>query len=167
MSWCAPLTGSFAPTRWYWPGRGIAILPTPRRQVARPGQDHVSRGLGLAVATAKPAKASWEGDIKNGRGSKPEELIAAAHAGCFAMALSLMLGKAGHEIERIDAQAAVTIRQVDGEPTITEVQLDVTARSKDIEEDEFRRIAEEAKVGCPVSRTLAGAEIKLGARLAG
>jgi len=110
---------------------------------------------------------SFASRFEDGRGSNPEELIAAAHAGCFAMALSLMLGKAGHEIERIDAQAAVTIRQVDGEPTITEVQLDVTARSKDIEEDEFRRIAEEAKVGCPVSRTLAGAEIKLGARLAG
>jgi osmotically inducible protein OsmC len=137
------------------------------------------------------AKASWEGDIKNGwgtmrsqsgavdgaysfasrfedgRGSNPEELIAAAHAGCFAMALSLMLGEAGHEIEGIDAQAAVTIRQVDGEPTITDSRLDVTARVKGIEEAEFRRIAEEAKAGCPVSRALAGVEITLEARLAG
>jgi lipoyl-dependent peroxiredoxin len=139
----------------------------------------------------RTAKASWEGDIKNGRGtmrsqsgavdgaysfasrfedghgSNPEELIAAAHAGCFAMALSLILGEAGHQIERIDAQAAVTIRQVDGEPTITDVQLDVTARVKGIEEAEFRRIAEAAKEGCPVSRALAGVEVKLEARLSG
>ncbi|HKL50154.1 MAG TPA: OsmC family protein [Wenzhouxiangellaceae bacterium] len=135
------------------------------------------------------ARAHWEGDLKNGngtlftdsgvlegqqysfktrfesgKGTNPEELIGAAHAGCYAMALSMILGDEGYKANHIDAEAAVELKEADGAPTITAVALTVVASIPDIDEDAFLKAAEAAKKDCPVSRLL-DAEITLDARL--
>ncbi|HKL52512.1 MAG TPA: OsmC family protein [Wenzhouxiangellaceae bacterium] len=102
--------------------------------------------------------------FENGKGTNPEELIGAAHAGCYAMALSMILGEDGHTADHIDAEASVELKEVDGEPTITSVALTVVARIPDLEEGAFQKAAEAAKKGCPVSRLL-NAEITLDAKL--
>ncbi len=126
------------------------------------------------------AVATWEGTLREGKGTfkaqsgafsgafsfgtrfegkkgtNPEELIAAAHAGCFSMALSAALEKAGHPVTRIETRAAVTIETVDGAPTITRSALDVRGRVPGIDEAAFLQAAEGAKKNCPVSKALQG-----------
>ena len=104
--------------------------------------------------------------FEDGEGTNPEELIGASHAGCYAMALSLLLGQEGYDAERIDARARVTIEEVDGAPTITRSELSVSGHVPGIEAAEFRRIAEEAKSFCPVSRALGGVQVTVAAELA-
>jgi osmotically inducible protein OsmC len=109
---------------------------------------------------------SFTSRFEEGEGTNPEELIAAAHASCFAMALSGVLTGNGHPPESVRATARVHLRNVDGAPTIARIDLDVEATVPGIDEDSFRAQAEEAKAGCPVSRALAGVpEIELTARL--
>lgn len=91
-------------------------------------------------------------------GTNPEELIAAAHAGCFAMALSGAMTEAGFAPETIDATADVTVEQVDGDWTITSIALAVEAAVPDLDDATFQELAEGAKANCPVSRALAGVE---------
>ena len=106
----------------------------------------------------------FEGDKK---GTNPEELIGAAHAGCFAMALSLVLTEADHPPESLKAEARVHLRIVDSLPTIAKIDLDVAGSVPNLDEDAFSSYAEKAKNGCVVSRALAGVpEITLNARLA-
>jgi osmotically inducible protein OsmC len=110
---------------------------------------------------------SFASRFEEGEGTNPEELIAAAHASCFAMALSNILAEHGHAPDSVNATARVHLRNVDGAPTIAKIELDVEARVPEIDEAHFREHAEEAKAGCPVSRALAGVpEIDLSARLA-
>ncbi|MEA2445605.1 MAG: lipoyl-dependent peroxiredoxin [Thermoleophilales bacterium] len=116
---------------------------------------------------------AWEGNysfssrFEEGEGTNPEELIAAAHAACYAMALSNMLAEHGHEPESVNATARVQLRPIDGAPTIARIDLDVEAKVPDIDEAHFQEHAQEAKAGCPVSRALAAVpEIELNARLA-
>jgi osmotically inducible protein OsmC len=110
---------------------------------------------------------SFSSRFQDGDGTNPEELIGAAHAGCFAMALSLVLTEADHPPESIDAEARVHLRIVDELPTIAKVDLDVTGSVPGLDDDAFRSYAEKAKDGCVVSRALAGVpEITLDARLA-
>jgi osmotically inducible protein OsmC len=110
---------------------------------------------------------SFASRFEEGDGTNPEELIAAAHASCFAMALSNILAEHDHAPESVKASARVHLRNVDGAPTIAKIELDVEASVPDLDEDHFREHAEEAKAGCPVSRALAGVpEIELSARLA-
>ena len=123
--------------------------------------------------TVKVGEGVFEGNysfssrFEDGEGTNPEELIAAAHAGCFAMALSLALTEADHPPESIKAEAHVHLRLVDGLPTIAKIDLDVTGSVPDLDEDAFASYAEKAKDGCVVSRALAGVpEITLNARLA-
>ncbi len=89
-----------------------------------------------------------------GPGTTPEELIAAAHAGCFAMAFSGELGKAGFTPARIVARATVTLEPVDGKPTVSGSHLEVTASIPGIDAARFAQIAAGAKAGCPISRLL-------------
>jgi len=141
------------------------------------------------MATRK-AHARWEGSIKegkgqvdfgngaftgaysfasrfeDGKGTNPEELLGAAHAGCFAMALSLILGNAGFKPDYVDATAQVTISPHDGGFKITKSHLVCEARVPGIDAAAFARHAEAAKTGCPVSQALAGTTITLEARLA-
>lgn len=139
-----------------------------------------------------PAKgtAEWKGDLKTGAGhftagesisgdysfrsrfedgpgANPEQLIAAAHASCFSMALSSDLADAGTPVESVRTDARVTLRMVDGTPTITSIALSTVGRVPGIDEAAFREAAEAAKAGCPVSRALSGVpEITLEASLA-
>lgn len=133
----------------------------------------------------KKGQAHWEGDIKRGKGTistesgalkqqpygfntrfegaagtNPEELIGAAHAGCFSMALSLMLGEAGFTAESIDTTADVSLDQVDGGFKITKIALTSTVKLHGVEKDQFDPIIQKAKAGCPVSQ-LFNAEITL------
>ena len=139
-----------------------------------------------------PAKASaeWKGDIptgtgtftagdtitggytyksrfEDGPGSNPEQLIGAAHAACFSMALASLLAQAGNPADSIQTHAAVTLRLVDGRPTITQIDLVTVGRVPGIDDATFQEQAAAAKAGCPVSRALAGVpEITLQASLA-
>jgi osmotically inducible protein OsmC len=88
------------------------------------------------------------------KGTNPEELIAAAHASCYAMALSLFLGNAGMKPERLAVIANVTLEQVDGNFTVTSSHLELTAKVPGAEKAAFDKAAEEAKNGCPISRLL-------------
>jgi osmotically inducible protein OsmC len=110
---------------------------------------------------------SFSSRFEDGEGTNPEELIAAAHASCFAMALSAALSEGGHVPESVRTTARVHLRNLDGTPTIARIDLEVEATVPGIGEDAFRQTAEEAKAACPVSRALAGVpEIELTARLA-
>lgn len=136
--------------------------------------------------TIRNAEATWTGTLKDGRGSlslgsgvyqgpytwasrfadgaetNPEELIGAAHAGCYAMFLSALLTKAGFTPTRIHAVAAV---HLEAGPTITKIELNVEAEVPGLEEAAFQEHALAAKAGCPVSKALASVEIVLNAKL--
>jgi lipoyl-dependent peroxiredoxin len=110
---------------------------------------------------------SYKSRFEEGDGTNPEELIGAAHAGCFSMALSADLGNAGYTAESIDTEARVHFQPVDGAPTIARIELATRARVPGIEQEELDRVAEGAKRNCPVSRALGGVEISLEATLEG
>lgn len=107
---------------------------------------------------------SFSTRFEDGKGTNPEELIAAAHAGCFSMALSGQLGNAGLVAESINTTASVKLEKTDAGFTITEVHLDVAARVPGASREQFDTAAGNAKAGCPVSRVL-NAKITLEARL--
>jgi osmotically inducible protein OsmC len=114
----------------------------------------------------KDTQYSFSARFEDGTGTNPEELIAAAHAGCFSMALSGQLGQAGMTAESIQTTAAVSLEKQDGGFAITAVHLDVTARIPGGDQQAFERAANNAKSGCPVSKVL-NAEITMEARLEG
>jgi len=128
----------------------------PRRKAEARWDGSLQDGEG----TMRMASGAYEGPysfqsrFQEGDGTNPEELIAAAHAGCFSMALSGELGRAGHEAESVETNATVHIDKLDGGFGITRILLDTRARVPGIEEDEFQRLAEAAKDGCPVSKAL-------------
>ncbi|MDF1500856.1 MAG: OsmC family protein [Anaerolineales bacterium] len=133
----------------------------------------------------RKAQAKWEGNLKNGKGkmafgsgayegaysflsrfeegegTNPEELIAAAHAGCFSMAFSNELDQAGFPPESVETEAAVTLEKGEGGFQITRIDLTTTGIVPGIGEEEFKKIAEEASRGCPVSQALKAVEIKV------
>jgi len=104
---------------------------------------------------------SFASRFEEGQGTNPEELIAAAHAGCFSMALSAGLSRAGLQPERIATTAKVRIEKVGEGFSITRIELATEANVPGLDEAGFREHAENAKKNCPVSRALAGAEIQL------
>lgn len=137
----------------------------------------------------RKASAVWNGDLRNGSGSissdsgvlsnaafsfrtrfkdekgtNPEELIAAAHAGCFSMALSNELASAGMSPESVETSATVELGQVDGAPAVTAVHLETKARVPGADKAAFDKAAETARKGCPISKLL-NAEITLDAQL--
>jgi osmotically inducible protein OsmC len=109
-------------------------------------------------------ESAWTGEysfgsrFEDGGGTNPEELIAAAHAGCFSMALAHSLSEAGHAPTSIETVARVRLRPVDGTPTIVQIDLETRGDADGLEEARFRELAETAKAGCAVSRALAGVE---------
>jgi osmotically inducible protein OsmC len=142
------------------------------------------------MATERSSSAVWNGGLKdgkgtittgsgvlndqsytfvsrfeNGKGTNPEELIAAAHAGCFSMALSAELEKAGHTGDQVATTATVVLEFVNGAPTVTKIHLKTEAKVPGIEDAEFQEIAKGAKENCPISRLLKAAEIDLAATL--
>jgi osmotically inducible protein OsmC len=121
--------------------------------------------------TMRLGSGAWEGAytfksrFEEGPGTNPEELIGAAHAGCFSMAFSNMLAEAGHVPKRVDTRARVHLEPVDGKPTISRIELETDGVVPGIDEAAFQDIAQKAKAGCPVSRALGGVQIGLKARL--
>lgn len=110
-------------------------------------------------------KYSFASRFKNGEGTNPEELIGAANAGCFSMALSLELSEAGYNPQSIDTGAEVTFDVTDDGPAITGIKLVTKADVPDIRNDKFQEFANEAKEGCPVSKALSGTNISIEAIL--
>ena len=113
----------------------------------------------------KEAPYGFKARFENGPGTNPEELIGAALAGCFSMALSAGLEKAGHPAQHVSTRANVKLEMVDGKPTITTIELQNEATVPGIDEQTFQQQAEATKAGCPVSRALAGTNITLKATL--
>ena len=110
---------------------------------------------------------TYKSRFEDGPGSNPEQLIAAAHAACFSMALANILAQAGSPSDSVHTDATVTLRPIDGVPTITQIALVTVGRVPGIDESTFAEHALAAKAGCPVSRALAGVpEITLEASLA-
>jgi lipoyl-dependent peroxiredoxin len=126
----------------------------------RDGKGTISTDSGVLSET----QYSFSTRFEDGKGTNPEELIAAAHAGCFTMALSKQLGDAGMTAESINTSAAVSLEKTDAGFSITKIHLDVTARIPGADESAFQTAADNAKAGCPVSRLL-NAEITMEARL--
>lgn len=114
------------------------------------GQGTISTDTGAL----REAPYGFKSRFENGPGTNPEELIAAAHAGCFSMALSLGLGNAGLTADSIDTRAAVTLDKDGGGFSITSVHLDCKASIPGADAAAFQKIAQEAKLGCPVSKVL-------------
>ena len=130
----------------------------------RSGSGTVSVASGLFT----DGNFSFSSRFEEGAGTNPEELIAAAHAGCFSMALSNILASDGHTAQSVKTTAKVHLRNVDGNPTIAEIDLVTEGRVPGIDQAQFADYAEQAKAGCPVSRALGGVgEITLEATLAG
>jgi osmotically inducible protein OsmC len=139
--------------------------------------------------SVRTAQAVWQGSLKDGKGTmklgsgafegaysfssrfeegtgtNPEELIGAAHAGCYSMALSAGLGKAGFTPTRIFTTASVTLGKIDDKTRITLIHLETEATVPGIDDVEFQKIAEDTKEGCPISAALASVTITLSARL--
>ena len=103
--------------------------------------------------------------FEEAEGTNPEEMIGAAHAGCFSMALSLILGEEGFEPESIETGAEVTIKHEGDDIFISTIRLDTEAEVPGIDKETFQSLAQAAKEGCPVSKALAGVEIELEATL--
>jgi osmotically inducible protein OsmC len=110
---------------------------------------------------------SFKSRFEDGPGANPEQLIAAAHASCFSMALSNGLAEAGTPVDSVKTDATVTLRIVDGAPTITSIALTTVGVVSGLDNDAFKAAAEDAKKNCPVSKALAGGpDITLDAALA-
>ncbi len=124
--------------------------------LGKDGKGHVSTQSGVLSDHPYGFNTRFE----NEPGTNPEELIAAAHASCFTMALSFALAKAGHSAGTLETSAKVTLDKDGDGFAITRSDLTLQGKVEGIEESEFRRIAEEAKAGCPVSKVL-NAEITL------
>ena len=142
----------------------------PKRKAEARWDGSLETGQG----TMRMASGSYEGPysfqsrFEEGDGTNPEELIAAAHAGCFSMAFSGELGRAGHDPESVETNATVHIEKAGDGFAITRIVLDPRARVPGIEEEDFQRLAEAAKAGCPVSQALGGVEsIEVKAELTG
>ena len=108
---------------------------------------------------------TWSSRFENGQGTNPEELLGAAHAGCYSIALSSGLGKAGFTPVHIQTSAQVTLEQVEGKSRITKIQLVTEAKVPGINNEQFQQIAEATKQGCPVSVALSNVPTTLTARL--
>lgn len=124
------------------------------------GKGTMSTGSGVLA----DARYSFSTRFEDAKGTNPEELIAAAHAGCFSMALSGQLGAAGLTPEKIETTATVTLEKTDAGFTVTAVHLDVSARVPGADQQAFDAAAKGAREGCPISRLL-NAEITMDARL--
>jgi osmotically inducible protein OsmC len=128
-------------------------------------------GLKGGKGKLKLGSGAYEGQysfmsrFEQGSGTNPEELIAAAHAGCYSMALSAMLEKGGHVAKRVRTTAKVSLDKVGDGFKITKITLQTEGEVPGIDEKTFRETAEKAKTGCPVSQALSATPIELEARL--
>ncbi len=131
-------------------------MPKRRAEARWDGSLQNGNGTMRMASGAYEGPYSFQSRFEEGDGTNPEELIAAAHAGCFSMALSGELGQAGHEAESVETNATVHVDKVEDGFEIARIELDTRVSVPEIDEDEFQRIAEVAKKGCPVSKALRG-----------
>ena len=141
-------------------------MPTSRASAVWEGKLKDGKGTFKAASGAFTGPYTFATRFEGKPGTNPEELIAAAHAACFSMALSAGLEKAGKPATRVQAEAACTMDMVNGTPTITRMDLTVRGKVPGLDQAGFQKAAEEAKSGCPVSRALKGIpQITLDAKL--
>ncbi|PYP69605.1 MAG: peroxiredoxin [Gemmatimonadetes bacterium] len=141
-------------------------MPTSRASAVWEGKLKDGRGSFKAGSGAFSGPYTFATRFEGAKGTNPEELIAAAHAACFSMALSAGLEKAGRPATRVETSAACTIDTVDGAPKITKMELTVRGRVPGLDQAAFQKAADEAKRGCPVSKALTGIpQITLDAKL--
>jgi osmotically inducible protein OsmC len=125
------------------------------------GKGRMSLGSGSFIGPY-----SFGSRFEESKGTNPEELIGAAHAGCFSMALSHELDQQGYQPHKVYTEASVELVKMESGFTISTITLNTRADVSGVDPETFQKIAERAKTGCPVSRALAGVEIKLHAELA-
>ena len=137
------------------------------RKASADWQGSITEGSGQVhlPAAGLDAPFSFQSRFGDAKDTNPEELIAAAHAGCYSMALSGNLGRAGHTAESIDTEAQVHVEKVEGGFEIPRIHLVSRVKASGLSEDEFQQIAEKTKETCPVSKVLRAAEITLDAKL--
>jgi osmotically inducible protein OsmC len=131
-------------------------MPTSNATAAWEGKLKDGKGTFKAQSRAFSGAFSFGTRFGDAKGTNPEELIAAAHAACFSMALSAGLEKAGTPVARVETRAACTLEMVDGAPRITKMALDVRGKVPGIDQAAFAKAAESAKENCPVSKALQG-----------
>ena len=142
-------------------------MPKRRAEARWDGALESGKGTMRMASRAYEGPYSFQSRFEEGDGTNPEELIAAAHAGCYSMALSGELGGAGYEVQSVETNATVHLDKIEDGFQISRIELATTARVPSIDGDEFQQIAEGAKKGCPVSTALRGvASIELKAELA-
>ena len=140
----------------------------PTRSASAQWSGNLARGSGTMSlgSGAFEGSYSFASRFENGDGTNPEELIAAAHAGCFSMQLAALLSEAGHEPESVQTTAEVHLDKENGGFAITRSHLTTEVEVDGFDDDEFQKHAEEAEKVCPVSRALGAIEISLDAKLA-
>ena len=121
--------------------------------------------LSTQSGTLKDTQYSFGSRFETGVGTNPEELIAAAQAGCFTMALSAQLTDAGLTPDSLETTAAVTLDKTEDGPTVTKIHLKTKTKIPGVEKEQFDELAKKAKEGCPISRLLKAADITLDAQL--
>ena len=139
-------------------------MPTRKADAVWNGNLKEGKGNIKFDSGAYNGQYSFSSRFESGTGTNPEELIAAAHAGCFSMALSAGLGKSGFNPTRVSTTAHVTLDKVGEGFKITKIQLKTEAQVPGIDEKTFKEHAEKAKTGCPVSQALSATPIELDAR---
>jgi osmotically inducible protein OsmC len=139
----------------------------PVRKAEAEWKGNLNRGSGRMKLGSGAFEGSYSfvSRFKDEPGTNPEELIGAAHAGCFSMALSHMLAETGHIPDAVHTTAKVHIDKVEGGFKITTIELQTEGKVPGIDEKTFQKTAEAAKEGCPVSQALAGVDIRLQAKL--
>jgi osmotically inducible protein OsmC len=146
----------------------MAIADRTANTVWEGGLARGNGNLSLKSGATGDLPVTWASRTERSDGkTSPEELIAAAHASCFAMALSHELGEAGNPPERLDVTSTVTLDEVDGNPTVTTSKLTVRGRVPGIDQAAFEQAAQGAGKNCPVSRALGGVDIQVDAQLEG
>jgi lipoyl-dependent peroxiredoxin len=140
-------------------------MPTRTAQAIWQGDLFAGKGTVALGSKAFEGPYGFKSRFEEGPGTNPEELIGAAHAGCFSMAFSMLLSQAGHVPERIQTTARVHLEKVGEGFKITRIELKTDAKVPGIDRDVFLEKAEAAKKGCPVSQALAGVDIRLEANL--
>ncbi len=142
-------------------------MPTRSANASWGGSLQDGHGQVTTDSGAVHATYSFPSRFESGDGTNPEELLGASHAGCFAMALTLLLGNQGYTPQNVDCDASVTIEEVGGKPTISKIELAVRGQVPGIDDATFQSLVKETEELCPISRALAGTTITVQASLSG
>lgn len=140
-------------------------MPTRQSEAEWAGDLKQGTGTMKLGSGAFQGAYSFKSRMENGKGTNPEELIAAAHAGCYSMALSAILSGAGHVPTKVHTTAKVTFDQIPGGFAISKIELNTDAAVPGLDNGAFQKFAQDAKTGCPVSKALASVPIALTAKL--